>query len=115
MWLREGCPLGHAAAAHDGHDGLSSLRKTCKSASFDKRLCMINADLVAIGHVSGSHQLGPVLHEVITMSILGTWFKVSEKPVCVLSEHAAVVWDRLRWLRCAQLGGPGGPDASHSS
>ena len=32
---------------------------------------MINADLVAIGHVSGNHHLGRVLHEVITMSILG--------------------------------------------
>ena len=71
MWLREGCPRGHAAAAHDGHDGLSSLRKTCKSASFDERLWMIDADLVAISHVSGSHQLSRVLHEVITFTVLG--------------------------------------------
>ena len=70
MWLREGCPRGHAAAAHDGHDGLSSLRKTCKAASFDKRLWMIDADLVAISHVSGSHHLGLVLHEVVTFTVL---------------------------------------------
>ena len=50
---------------------LSSLRKTCKAASFDKRLCMIDADLTAISHVSGSHQLGRVLHEVITFTVLG--------------------------------------------
>ena len=31
---------------------------------------MINADRVAIGHVRGSHQLGRVLHEVITLSNL---------------------------------------------
>ena len=47
------------------------MRKTCKAASFDKRLCMINADLVAISNVSGSHQLGRVLHEVITFTVLG--------------------------------------------
>ena len=71
MWLREGCPRGHAAAAHDGHDGLSSLRKTCKAASCDKRLCMIDVDLVAIGHVSGSDHLGRVLYEVVTFTVLG--------------------------------------------
>ena len=47
------------------------MRKTCKAASFDKRLWTIDADLVAIGHVSGSHQLGRVLHEVITFTVLG--------------------------------------------
>ena len=56
---------------HDGHDGLSSLRKTCKAASCDKRLCMIDVDLVAIGHVSGSHQLGRVLLEVIIFTAIG--------------------------------------------
>ena len=50
---------------------LSSLRKTCKAASFDKRLCMIDVDHVAIGHVIGSHQLGRVLHEVVTFTDLG--------------------------------------------
>ena len=32
---------------------------------------MINADLKAISNVRGSHQLGRVLHEVITISMLG--------------------------------------------
>ena len=58
-----------AAAVQDGPDGLSSLRMICKAASCDKRLCMI--DHVAIGHVSGSHQLGRVLYEVVAFSILG--------------------------------------------
>ena len=31
---------------------------------------MINADIVVIGNVSGSHQLGRVLHEETTFSIL---------------------------------------------
>ena len=53
----------------DGLDGLSSLRKTCKAASFDKRLCMIDAGHVVIGHVSGSDQLGRVLHEVVTFNV----------------------------------------------
>ena len=43
----------------------------CKTASCDKRLCMIDTDHVAIGNVSGSHQLGRILHEVITLSNLG--------------------------------------------
>ena len=70
IWLVH-VDTGHAAAVHDAHDGLSSLRKTCKAASCDKRLCMIDADLVAIGHVSGSHQLGRVLYEVSTFIVLG--------------------------------------------
>ena len=52
------------------HDGLSSLRKICKSASYDKRLWIINADHVVVGHVSGSHQLGRVLHEMFTFTVL---------------------------------------------
>jgi hypothetical protein len=44
----------------------------CKAASYDKRLCMIDSDRVAIGHVSGSHQLGRVLHEVIIFIIIVT-------------------------------------------
>ena len=38
---------------------------------FEKRTCMINADLMAIGHVSGSHQFVRVLHEVHAFCILG--------------------------------------------
>ena len=43
----------------------------CKAAPCDKRLCVIDADLVATRHVSGSHQLGRVLDEVITFTVLG--------------------------------------------
>ena len=56
----------------DGLERLSSWRMICKAAPCDKRLCMIDADLVAISHVSGSHQLGRVLHEVITFTMLVT-------------------------------------------
>ena len=52
-------------------DDLSSLRKICKARPCAKLVGVINADTVAIGHVNGSHQLGRVLHEVITISILG--------------------------------------------
>ena len=72
MRLREGCPRGHAAAAHDGHDGLSSLRKTCKLQPCVKLACVINADHVPISHVSGSHQVGRALHEVIIFIIIVT-------------------------------------------
>ena len=84
------CPRGHAAAVHDGHDGLSSLRKTCKAASCDKRLCMIDAGHAAIGCVSGTHQVGRVLHEVINICILGERLRESctlcrESEVCVVN------------------------------
>ena len=59
-----------AAALHDGHDGLSCLRKICKADLCVNWTCMINADLVAIGHVSGSPQLGRFLHEVVTFTII---------------------------------------------
>ena len=52
-------------------DGLSSSRMLCKARSRAKLAWMIDAVLVAIGHVSGSHQLGRVLHEVITFTVLG--------------------------------------------
>ena len=55
----------------DGLARLSSLRMICKAASCDKRLCMIDVGHVAIGHVSGSDQVGRVLHEVINICILG--------------------------------------------
>ena len=42
----------------------------CKAAPCDKWLCTIDADLVAISHVSGSHHLGLVLHEVVTFTVL---------------------------------------------
>ena len=38
----------------------------CKAAPFDKLACMIDADIVATRHVSGSFQLGRIFHEMIT-------------------------------------------------
>jgi len=55
----------------DGLDGLSSLRMIFKVTSCDNRLRNIDTGRVVIGNVSGSHQLVRVLHEVITVSILG--------------------------------------------
>jgi len=52
-------------------DGLCSLRITCKSASCDKLTCVINTDLVSIKYVSDRHQLGRVLHEMITFTHSG--------------------------------------------
>ena len=71
-------------------DRLSSLRMICKAASCDKRLCMIDVCHVAIGHVSGSDQLGRVLHEVINICILGERLREScmlycESEACVES------------------------------
>ena len=70
----------------DGLDGLSRLRKTCKAASFDKRLCMIDVDHGANGHVIGSDQLGRVLHEVINICILGERLRES----CTLCRESEV-------------------------
>ena len=70
----------------DGLARLSSLRKTCKAASFDKRFCMIDVDHVAIGHVIGSHQLGRVLHEMISFCILGDRLRES----CTLCRKSEV-------------------------
>ena len=70
----------------DGLARLSSLRMICEPASCDKRLCMIDADLAAISHVSGSHQLGRVLHEVINICILGERLRES----CTLCRESEV-------------------------
>ena len=70
----------------DGLARLSSLRMICEPASFNKRLCMIDADHVAIGHVSGSDQLGRVLHEVINICILGERLRES----CTLCRESEV-------------------------
>ena len=75
---------------HHGLDGLSSLRKICKARSCAKLACMIDADLVAIDHVSGSHRTGRVLHEVITFSTVVRCLHESctlcrESEVCVVN------------------------------
>ena len=72
----------------DGLARLSSLRMICKAASCDKRLCMIDVGHVAIGHVSGSDQVGRVLHEVINICILGERLRES----CTLCRESEVCW-----------------------
>ena len=47
---------------------------------------MINVDLVSIGHVSGSDQIGRVLHEVINICILGERLRES----CTLCRKSEV-------------------------
>ena len=53
-------------------DGLSSSRMLCKARSCAKLAWMIDAVLVAIGHVSGSHQVGRIFHEEIIFTVLVT-------------------------------------------
>jgi len=60
-----------AAVLLDGHDGLCSLRILYKLQSCAKLIRMIDAGRVPVSHVSGSHQLDYILHEVIIMSIDG--------------------------------------------
>ena len=65
-------PCGHAADEQDGLDGLSSLHKICKARPCVMLTGMIDADLVPISHVSGSHQIGRILHEVTIFTMLVT-------------------------------------------
>ena len=58
----------------------------CKAGSCDKRLCMIDVGHVVIGHVSGSDQIGRVLHEVINICILGERLRES----CTLCRKSEV-------------------------
>ena len=73
----------------DGLARLSSLRMICKAASCDKRLCMIDVGHVAIGHVSGSDQVGRVLHEMINICILGERLRES----CTLCRESEVCFE----------------------
>ena len=54
-----------AAVVQDGLDGLITVRIISKARPCAKLTGMIEADLAPISHVSGSHQLGRTLHEVI--------------------------------------------------
>ena len=65
------CPRGHRRRRADGLDGLSQLAHDLQGAQVSQLLGMISAGHVAIGNVRGSHHLRRVLHEVITISILG--------------------------------------------
>ena len=58
----------------------------CEPASCDKRLCMIDAGHAVIGDVSGSDQVGRVLHEVINICILGERLRES----CTLCRESEV-------------------------
>ena len=54
----------------------------CKAAPFKKLTCTIDTGTAAILLVSGSHQLGRVLHEMITFSILGERLRESLALCC---------------------------------
>jgi len=53
-------------------DGLIMKRMICKARPCEKLTGMIDADLVPISHVSGSHQLGRTFHEVIIFTVIVT-------------------------------------------
>ena len=55
----------------DGLDGLSQLAHDQQGAPVSQLLGMISAGHVAIGNVHGSNHLRRVLHEVITIIMLG--------------------------------------------
>ena len=59
-----------AAVVQDGLDGLITVRIISKARPCAKLTGMIEADLAPISHVSGSHQLGRTLHEVIIFTII---------------------------------------------
>ena len=61
-----------AAVVQDGLDGLITVRIISKARPCAKLTGMIEADLAPISHVSGSHQLGRTLHEVIIFTMLVT-------------------------------------------
>ena len=57
----------------DGLHGLITVRIISKVRPMDANLTgMIEADLAPISHVSGSHQLGRTLHEVIIFTVIVT-------------------------------------------
>ena len=53
-------------------DGLIMKRMIARRVHAEKLTGMIDADLVPISHVSGSHQLGRTFHEVIIFTIIMT-------------------------------------------
>ncbi len=61
-----------AAAAQDGLHGLITVPIISKVRPCANLTGMIEADLAPISHVSGSHQLGRTLHEVIIFTIIMT-------------------------------------------
>ena len=77
-----------AAVVQDGLDGLITVRIISKARPCAKLTGMIEAALAPISHVSGSHQLGRVLHEVINICILGERLRES----CTLCRESEVCW-----------------------
>ena len=75
-----------AAVVQDGLDGLITVRIISKARPCAKLTGMIEVDLAPISHVSGSHQLGRVLHEVINICILGERLRES----CTLCRESEV-------------------------
>ena len=69
--LRNGLSSGHRRRRADGLDGLSQLAHDQQVAQVSQLLGMISDGHTAIGNVRGSHDLGRVLDEVITLSNLG--------------------------------------------
>ena len=61
-----------AAAEQDGLHGLITVLIISKARPCANLTGMIEADLAPISHVSGSHQLGRTLHEVIIFTIILT-------------------------------------------
>ena len=53
-------------------DGLIMRRMICKARPCGKLTGIIDADLVPINHVRGSHQVGRILHEEIIFTMLVT-------------------------------------------
>ena len=60
-----------AAAEQGGLHGLITVRIIFKPRPCAELAGKINADLVPISHVIGSHQLGRVVLEVITVTVVG--------------------------------------------
>ena len=61
-----------AAVVQDGLDGLITVRIISKVRPCANLTGMIEADLAPISHVSGSHQVGRILHEEIIFTVLVT-------------------------------------------
>ena len=72
--------MRHAAVHAAGWT--EQLPMLCKALSCAKLAWMIDAVLVAISHVSGSHQLGRDLHEDIIFSILDRRLLKSSAACC---------------------------------
>ena len=69
--LRNGLSCGHRRRRADGLDGLSQLAHDLQGAPVSQLLGMTSASHVAISNVHCSHYLSRVLHEVITIIMLG--------------------------------------------